>query len=193
MSETNANSKNAPHKLASNTGFNLSDWALKHQTLVLYLMLVLTIAGLVAYTRLGQSEDPPFTFKVMLVRSTWPGASAQEVEQQLTDKLEKKIQEVPHLDYSNSFSRPGESIIFIVAKDDTLSKDVPEVWYQVRKKINDIRHTLPHDLESLTFNDEFSDVYGSMYALTGDGFDYAALKKQAELIRTELLKATHFY
>lgn len=171
-----------------NSGFNLSDWALKHQTLVLYLMLVLTIAGLISYTKLGQSEDPPFTFKVMLVRTSWPGASAQEVEQQVTDKLEKKIQEVPHLDYSNSYSRPGESMIFIVVKDDTSSKDVPDVWYQVRKKIGDIRNTLPQGVESLTFNDEFSDVYGTMYALTGDGFDFAALKKQAELIRSELLK-----
>ena len=171
-----------------NSGFNLSDWALKHQTLVLYLMLVLTIAGLISYTKLGQSEDPPFTFKVMLVRTSWPGASAQEIEQQVTDKLEKKIQEVPHLDYSNSYSRPGESMIFIVVKDDTSSKDVPDVWYQVRKKIGDIRNTLPQGVESLTFNDEFSDVYGTMYALTGDGFDFAALKKQAELIRSELLK-----
>ncbi len=168
--------------------FNLSDWALKHQTLVLYLMLVLTIAGLIAYTKLGQSEDPPFTFKVMLVHTTWPGASAQEVEQQVTDKLEKKIQEVQHLDYTNSFSRPGESMIFVVIKDDTFSDDIPDLWYQVRKKVADIRHTLPQSVESLTFNDEFSDVYGSMYALTGDGFDYAALKKQAELIRSELLK-----
>jgi multidrug efflux pump len=168
--------------------FNMSDWALKHQVLVLYLMLVLTIAGLISYTKLGQSEDPPFTFKLMLVHATWPGASAEEVEQQVTDKLEKKLQEVPHLDFSSSFSRPGESMIFLVAKDDTLSKDIPEVWYQVRKKIGDIRHTLPQALESLTFNDEFSDVYGSMYALTGDGFDYVALKKQAELIRAELLK-----
>ena len=168
--------------------FNLSDWALSHQTLVLYLMLVLTLSGLITYTKLGQSEDPPFTFKVMLVHATWPGASAQEVEQQITDKLEKKIQEVPHLDFSNSFSRPGESMIFLIIKDDTLSKDIPEVWYQVRKKIGDIRHTLPQNLESLTFNDEFSDVYGSMYALTGDGFNYADLKKQAELVRTELLK-----
>ncbi|WP_411728010.1 efflux RND transporter permease subunit [Methyloglobulus sp.] len=188
MNEPNENSENAADKLASNARFNLSDWALKHQTLVLYLMLVLTIAGLVAYTKLGQSEDPPFTFKVMLVRTTWPGASAQEVEQQVTDKLEKKIQEVPHLDYSNSFSRPGESMIFIVVKDDTFSEDIPDIWYQVRKKIGDIRHTLPQSIESPTFNDEFSDVYGSMYALTGDGFDYAALKKQAELIRSELLK-----
>ncbi|MEI6147017.1 MAG: efflux RND transporter permease subunit, partial [Methylococcales bacterium] len=158
----------------SNPRFNMSDWALKHQVLVLYFMLMLTITGLFSYTKLGQSEDPPFTFKVMLVHATWPGASAQEVEQQVTDKLEKKLQEVPHLDYSSSFSRPGESMIFLVAKDDTLSKDIPEVWYQVRKKVGDIRHTLPQGIESLTFNDEFSDVYGSMYALTGDGFDYAA-------------------
>lgn len=167
--------------------FNLSEWALKHQTLVLYMMLIFTISGLLAYTKLGQSEDPPFTFKVMLVRTTWPGASAVEVEQQITDKLEKKIQEVPHLGYSSSFSRPGESMIFIVIKDDTVSKDIPEIWYQVRKKISDIRHTLPQNIESLTFNDEFSDVYGSMFALTGDGFDNFALKKQAEIIRAELL------
>ena len=170
------------------TGFNLSDWALKHQTLVLYLMLVLTIAGGFTYTKLGQSEDPPFTFKVMLLSTTWPGASAEEVEQQITDKLEKKLQEVPHLDYLNSYSKPGESMIFIVVKDSTFSDDIPDIWYQVRKKIADIRHTLPQNIESLTFNDEFSDVYGSMYALTGDGFDYAALKKQAELIRAELLQ-----
>ncbi len=186
ISETRTDS--LAQSTASSMRFNLSDWALQHQTLVLYLMLVLTIAGLISYTKLGQSEDPPFTFKVMLVHTTWPGASAQEVEQQVTDKLEKKIQEVPHLDYSSSYSRPGESMIFVVAKDDTLSKDIPEVWYQVRKKIGDIRNTLPQGIDSLTFNDEFSDVYGSMYALTGDGFDYAALKKQAELIRTELLK-----
>jgi multidrug efflux pump len=165
--------------------FNLSEWALKHQTLVLYLMIMLTISGMLAYTKLGQSEDPPFTFKVMLVRATLPGASAQEVEQQVTDKLEKKLQEVPHLDHTNSFSRPGESMIFVVIKDNTFSKEIPEIWYQVRKKIGDIRHTLPSNLESLTFNDEFSDVFGSMYALTGDGFDNYALKKQAEIILSE--------
>lgn len=168
--------------------FNLSEWALKNQVLVLYLMLMLTIAGALAYSKLGQSEDPPFTFKVMLVRSTWPGASAVEVEQQLTDKLEKKLQEVPNLYYTSSYSRPGESLIFVVVKDDTFSDKIPDTWYQVRKKVGDIRHTLPQQLESLTFNDEFSDVYGSMYALTGDGFDNFALKKQAENIRAELLK-----
>ena len=167
--------------------FNLSEWALNHQTLVLYIMLMLTVAGLLAYSKLGQSEDPPFTFKVMLVRTSWPGASAVEVEQQITDKLEKKLQEVPHLGHTNSYSRPGESMIFIIIKDDTFSEDIPQIWYQVRKKIGDIRHTLPSNIESLTFNDEFSDVYGSMYALTGDGFDNFALKKQAEIIRAELL------
>ncbi len=183
------NHKNpAPLNNTASSRFNLSNWSLKHQALVLYFMLVLVFAGGISYTKLGQSEDPPFTFKVMLVRTTWPGASAAEVEQQVTDKLEKKIQEVPHLDYSSSYSRPGESMIFIVAKDDTFSKDIPDVWYQVRKKVGDIRHTLPQGIESLTFNDEFSDVYGSMFALTGDGFDNAALKKQAELIRSELLK-----
>ena len=169
------------------TRFNLSEWALNHQTLVLYMMLMLTVAGLLAYSKLGQSEDPPFTFKMMLVRTSWPGASAVEVEQQITDKLEKKLQEVPHLGHTNSYSRPGESMIFIIIKDDTFSEDIPQIWYQVRKKIGDIRHTLPSNIESLTFNDEFSDVYGSMYALTGDGFDNFALKKQAEIIRAELL------
>lgn len=172
-----------------NSSFNLSVWALNHKSLVLYLMLMLTVAGLLAYSKLGQSEDPPFTFKVMLVRTSWPGASAVEVEQQVTDKLEKKLQETPHLDYTSSYSRPGESMIFIVIKDDTFSQDVPDIWYQVRKKVADIRHSLPQNIESLTFNDEFSDVYGSMYALTGDGFDNFALKKQAEIIRAELLTA----
>ncbi len=172
----------------SQAKFNLSDWALKHQTLVLFSMLMLTLSGMFAYTNLGQSEDPPFTFKVMLVRATWPGASAIEMEQQVTDKIEKKIQETPHIDYSSSYSRPGEAVIFVVIKDDTFSDDIPGIWYQVRKKVGDIKHTLPQGLESLTFNDEFSDVYGSMYALSGDGFDNYALKQQAELIRAELLK-----
>lgn len=170
------------------TAFNLSDWALKHQTLVLFLMLMLVVSGMFSFTKLGQSEDPPFTFKVMLVRATWPGASAVEVEQQVTDKIEEKLEEIESLYYSSSFSRPGEAVIFIVVKDDTFSDKIPGIWYQVRKKIGDIRHTFPQDLESLTFNDEFSDVYGTMYALTGDGFDNYALKEQAELIRHELLK-----
>ena len=158
--------------------FNLSEWALNHQTLVLYLMLILTAYGLLACCKLGQSEDPPVTFKVMLVRTSWPDASAVEVEQKITDKIDKKLQEVPHLGYLNSYSRLGELMIFIIIKDDTFSKEMPELWYQVCKKINDIRYTLPSNIENLTFNDEFSDVNCSMYALTGDGFDNFALKNR---------------
>ncbi|MGP1716911.1 MAG: efflux RND transporter permease subunit [Methylophilus sp.] len=168
--------------------FNLSTWALKNQALVLYFIILTLLGGMLAYTHLGQSEDPPFTFKVMLIRSSWPGASAQEVEQQVTDKIEKKLQEIPSIDYINSYSRPGESVVFVVIRDDTFSEKIPELWYQIRKKIGDIRHTFPGDLQSLTFNDEFSDVYGTMYAMTADGLTPQQLKRQAEWVRARLLK-----
>ncbi|MEI8572856.1 efflux RND transporter permease subunit [Methylomonas sp. LW13] len=170
------------------SGFNLSEWALRHPALVLYAMLMLTLVGMLSYTRLGQSEDPPFTFKVMVIRTGWPGASAQEVEQQVTDKLEKKLQEVPWLDNLRSYSRPGESLIFLSAKDSTPAVQVPDIFYQVRKKIGDIAYTLPAGVEGPTFNDEFGDVYGNLYALTGDGYDYAELKRHAETLRAELLR-----
>ncbi|MGZ4999194.1 MAG: efflux RND transporter permease subunit [Methylomonas sp.] len=168
--------------------FNLSDWSLRHPSLVLYAMLALTLVGIMSYTRLGQSEDPPFTFKVMVIRTGWPGASALEVEQQVTDKLEKKLQEVPWLDYLRSYSRPGESLIFLVAKDSAPRAEIPNIWYQARKKIGDIRHTLPDGVEGPTFNDEFGDVYGNLYALSGHGYDYAELKRQADMVRAELLR-----
>ncbi|WP_150051292.1 efflux RND transporter permease subunit [Methylomonas rhizoryzae] len=167
--------------------FNLSEWALARPALVLFVMLMLTAVGMISYTRLGQSEDPPFTFKVMLIRTGWPGASAREVEQQLTDKLEKKLQEVPWLDYVRSFSRPGESMIFLLVKDSAPAGEIPNVWYQARKKIGDIRHTLPVGVEGPSFNDEFGDVYGNLYALTGKDYDYAELKRQADSVRAELL------
>ena len=169
--------------------FNLSDWSLRHPALVLYAMIVLTLAGLMSYTRLGQSEDPPFTFKAMVITTFWPGASAREVELQLTDKLEKKLQEVPYLDHLVSYSRPGESMIFLLAKDSTPPAEIPNVWYQARKKLGDIRNTLPDGVEGPSFNDEFGDVYGNLYALTGDGYEYAELKRQAEAVRAELLRA----
>lgn len=122
-----------------NGRFNLSEWSLRHPVLVLYALLALTVIGAVSYSRLGQSEDPPFTFKLMVVRTGWPGASAREVEQQVTDKLEKKLQEVPWLDNLRSYSRPGESLIFVLAKDSTPPAEVPDIFYQVRKKIFDIR------------------------------------------------------
>lgn len=170
------------------SGFNLSEWALRHPALVLYAVLMLTLVGMLSYTRLGQSEDPPFTFKVMVIHTGWPGASAQEVEQQVTDKLEKKLQEVPWLDNLRSYSRPGESLIFLSAKDSTPAAQVPDIFYQVRKKIGDIAYTLPAGVEGPTFNDEFGDVYGNLYALTGDGYDYAELKRHAETLRAELLR-----
>jgi multidrug efflux pump len=168
--------------------FNLSSWALKNQALVLYFIILTLLGGMLAYTHLGQSEDPPFTFKVMLIRSSWPGASALEVEQQVTDRIEKKLQEIASIDYMNSYSRPGESVVFVVIRDDTFSEKIPELWYQIRKKIGDIRHTFPADLQSLTFNDEFSDVYGTMYAMTADGLTPQQLKRQAEWVRARLLK-----
>jgi multidrug efflux pump len=172
------------------SNFNLSDWSLRHPALVLYAMIALTLVGLASYTKLGQSEDPPFTFKVMLIRTGWPGASAQEVDRQITDKLEKKLQETPHVVTLKSYSTAGESLIFIWARDSAPPSAIPETWYQVRKRIGDIRHTLPDGVEGPTFNDEFGDVYGNLYALTGEGYDNAELKRQAEIVRAELLRVS---
>ena len=169
-------------------GFNLSDWALRHPALVLYSLLACSIMGMLSYGHLGQSEDPPFTFKVMVIRSQWPGASALEVEQQLTDRLEKKLQETPWLDILRSYSRAGESLIFVQAKESAPAEAIPEIWYQVRKKMGDIRHTLPAGVQGPFFNDEFGDVFGNLYALYGEGYDDAELKHQAEWLRAALLK-----
>jgi len=168
--------------------FNLSDWGLRHQQLVLYFMVVLTVVGLFAYTKLGQSEDPPFTFKVMVVRTNWPGASAHDVEEQVTDKIEKKIQELGATDFIRSYSKPGESQVFVIVKDSIDSNRMPELFYQVRKKIGDIRYTLPAGTQGPFFNDEFGDTYGNIFALVGDGLPYAELKRYADAIRSELLK-----
>jgi multidrug efflux pump len=168
--------------------FNLSDWTLHHRTLVGYFLFALALMGVIAYGRLSQAEDPPFTFKIMVIRSLWPGATARQMEQQVTDKIEKKLQETPFIDRVSSFSRPGESTVLFVAKDNTPASSVPDVFYQVRKKIGDIRHTLPAGLQGPFFNDEYGDVFGNIYALTGEGLDYPQLKDQAERIRDELLR-----
>ena len=168
--------------------WNASEWGLTHRALVLYAMVVMTLIGLYSYTRLGQSEDPPFTFKVMVVRTEWPGASAAEVAEQVTDKIEKKLQEVAQLDVLRSYSRPGESMVFFHTRDSTPPREMPDVWYQVRKKVGDIRHTLPQGVAGPFFNDEFGDTYGNIFALLGDGVDYAELKRYADAIRAELLK-----
>ena len=123
--------------------FNLSEWALRNRPLVLYFGLVLAAMGIWSYAHLGQSEDPPFTFKVLVVRTFWPGATAAEVSEQITERIETKLQETGAYEFIRSYSRPGESQVFFIAKDAMLSKDIPDLWYQVRKKISDIRPTLP--------------------------------------------------
>lgn len=173
---------------ASEGRFNISAWGLRHQPLVLYFMVVLAVLGFYSYGKLGQSEDPPFTFKVMVIRTEWPGAAAEEVARQVTDKIEKKLQEVAQVDVLRSFSRPGESMVFFLAKDSTPAREMPETWYQVRKKIGDIRHTLPQGIVGPSFNDEFGDTYGNIFALVGEGLDDADLKRYAEAIRSELLR-----
>ncbi|MEY2633315.1 MAG: hypothetical protein RIR00_1969 [Pseudomonadota bacterium] len=167
---------------------NLSAWALHHPSMVLYLIIVLSIAGVLSYFKLGRAEDPDFTFKVMVVRSLWPGATAREVEQQLSDRIEKKLQETPWVDVLRSSSKPGESLVFVILKDYTPKKEVPEAWYQVRKKIGDIRHTLPAGVQGPFINDEFGDTQVQLLALTGDGFDLAELRRRADQLSKVLYR-----
>ncbi len=168
--------------------FNLSKWALEHAALTRYLMIVLLVLGAVSYFQLGQDEDPPFTFRAMVVRTYWPGATAQQVAEQVTDKLERTLQEVPYADKIRSYSKPGESQIIFQIKDSSKPADVPNVWYSVRKKLGDIRGTLPGGVVGPFFNDDFGDVYGVIYALEADGFNYAELKTFADDVRQRLLR-----
>ncbi|BAQ72856.1 RND family cation/multidrug efflux pump [Pseudomonas sp. Os17] len=167
-------------------GFNLSAWALRNRQIVLFLMLLLAIVGALSYTKLGQSEDPPFTFKAMVIRTNWPGATAQEVSRQVTERIEKKLMETGEYDRIVSFSRPGESQVTFIARDSMHSNEIPDLWYQVRKKISDIRQTLPPGIQGPFFNDEFGTTFGNIYALTGKGFDYAVLKDYADRIQIQL-------
>jgi multidrug efflux pump len=167
---------------------NLSAWALDHQPLLRYLMAVLLIGGAFAFTALGQDEDPPFTLRGMVVRAYWPGATAQQMAEQVTDKIEKKLQETPYLDKLRSYSKPGETLLLVMLKGSTPPKEVPGIWYQVRKKVGDIRGQLPAGLQGPFFNDEFGDVYGMMFAFSTDGFSYRELKDYVEQARQELLR-----
>ncbi len=168
--------------------FNLSKWAIDHPALTRYLMVVLMVLGMASYFQLGQDEDPPFTFRAMVVRTYWPGATAQQVAEQVTDKLERTLQEVPYADKIRSYSKPGESQIIFQIKDYSKPADVPNVWYSVRKKIGDIRYTLPQGVQGPFFNDEFGDVYGVIYALDAPGFNPAEVKKFADEVRQQLLR-----
>ena len=175
-------------RAAPSERFNLSRWALEHPALTRYLLLVLMVLGFSAYFQLGQDEDPPFTFRAMVVRTYWPGATAQQVAEQVTDKLERTLQEVPYADRIRSYSKPGESQIIFQIKDSSRASEVPNVWYSVRKKVGDMRGTLPAGVQGPFFNDDFGDVYGVIYALESDGFNYAELKTFADDIRQKLLR-----
>ena len=168
--------------------FNLSKWALLHPALTRYLMVVLMLLGFAAYFQLGQDEDPPFAFRVMVIRTIWPGATAQQVAEQVTDKIERTLQEVPYADKIRSYSKPGESTVIFQLKDSSKAEDVPNLWYVVRKKIGDVRHTLPQGALGPFFNDDFGDVYGVIYALESDGFSNAEVKAIADNVRQELLR-----
>ena len=166
--------------------FNLSAWALNNRPLVLFAMVLIALIGMRSYSSLGQSEDPPFTFKAMVIHTLWPGATAEEMAQQVTERIEKKLMETGEFEKVISFSRPGESQVTFVARDSLGAKQVPELWYQIRKKISDIRHTLPQGVQGPFFNDEFGTTFGNIYALTGTGFDYAVLKDYADRVQLQL-------
>ncbi|WP_426118580.1 efflux RND transporter permease subunit [Pseudomonas sp. DSP3-2-2] len=166
--------------------FNLSEWAIKHQSFVWYLMFVALLMGVFSYINLGREEDPSFTIKTMVVQTRWPGATVDETLEQVTDRIEKKLEELDSLDYVKSYTRPGESTILVNLRDTTDAKAIPEIWYQVRKKIDDIRSQFPQGMQGPFFNDEFGDVYGSIYAFTADGFSMRQLRDYVEQVRTEI-------
>ena len=170
------------------SGFNLSRWGLEHAALTRYLMLALMVLGFAAYFQLGQDEDPPFAFRVMVIRTFWPGATAQQMAEQVTDRIERTLQEVPDADKIRSYSKPGESLIVFQLKDSTRAADVPNAWYTVRKRVGDMTGSLPAGVRGPFFNDDFGDVYGVIYALESDGFSPAEVKTFADDVRQQLLR-----
>ncbi len=170
------------------SGFNLSAWAITHRSFVYYVMAMLVIIGIVSYMRLGRNEDPTFTIKAMVVQTQWPGATLEDTVLQITERIERKLQETPHLDYLKSYTRPGQSTIFVYLKGSTGPKAVSDAWYQVRKKIHDIELTLPLGVVGPVEDDEFGDTYGIVYGFTADGFTHRELRDYVENIRDRLLQ-----
>jgi len=169
------------------TGLNLSEWALKHRSLVVYIMIVGVLAGCLAYFRLGRNEDPSFIIKTMVVQAAWPGATVEETMKQVTERLERQLQETPHLDFLRSFTRAGLTTIFVNLKGSANAKQVSDTWYEVRKSIGDMRHTLPAGVVGPGFNDDFGDTFGIIYGFTSDGFTQRELRDHVEDIRSRLL------
>ena len=178
----------APASTTAGSRFNVSRWALEHPALTRYLMVVLLGLGVAAYFQLGQDEDPPFTFRAMVVQAFWPGASAQQMAEQVTDKIEKALQEVPYADKIRSYTKPGESLTILQLADSSPANSVSNSWYQARKRVGDMRSTLPTGVIGPVFNDDFGDVYGSIFALSSDGFSQEELRQAAERVRQTLLR-----
>jgi multidrug efflux pump subunit AcrB len=169
------------------SGVNLSEWALKHRSFVIYCMIAVTLAGLSSYLRLGRSEDPDFTFRTMIVQAAWPGATLNDTLQQVTERIERKLQETKGLDFLRSYTSAGLTTIFVNLKGETNSSEISDIWYQVRKNIGDIRHTLPVGVVGPGFNDDFGDTYGIIYGFTADGFSHRELRDYVESVRSRLL------
>lgn len=167
--------------------FNLSDWALRHRSLVWYFMIVFSVAGLFAYLGLGREEDPSFTIKTMTISAQWPGASVEETTRQVTDRIERKLEELEQLDYSRSMTTPGQTLIFVNLKPTTKARDVPNTWLNVRNMIRDIQAQFPAGVVGPFFNDKFGDVYGNIYAFTSDGVSQRQLRDHIEEMRRHLL------
>ena len=168
--------------------FNLSEWALGHRSFVVYCMLALIVVGLLSYYRLGRNEDPAFTFRTMVVQAAWPGATLNDTLDQVTERIERKLQETPHLDFLRSFTSAGVTTIFVTLQGSTPANEVPDIWYHVRKSVGDIRHTLPSGVVGPGFNDEFGDTFGIIYGFTADGFTHRELRDYVEKIRARLLR-----
>ncbi len=167
--------------------FNLSDWALEHRSLVWYFMIVSILAGAFSFVNLGREEDPSFTIKTMVIQAQWPGATAAETADQVTDRIEKKLQELPELHFTKSMTEPGKATIFVDLLATTKARDVQSVWFRVRNMINDIAYTFPQGVQGPFYQDTFGDVFGNIYAFTGDGLSYRQLRDYVEDARSNIL------
>ena len=169
------------------TSFNLSEWALRHRSLVWYFMGIFAVMGVASYLNLGREEDPSFTIKTMLIRTQWPGASVDEMSKQVTERIERKLEELDVLDYTKSMTMPGQTIVFVYLRDATKGRDVPNTWMRVRNMMNDIRADFPPGVTDLTYNDTFGDVFGNIYAFTSDGLTQRKLRDYVEHVRRDVL------
>ena len=170
------------------SGFNLSEWSIRNRSIVIYLMIVIVVAGVLSFLHLGRAEDPVFTIRTMVVQAQWPGATLDETLLQVTERLERTLQEVPNLDALRSYTNAGRTVIFVELLGSAHGREVDDAWYDVRKKIGDMRQTLPQGVVGPFFNDEFGDTYGTIYGFTADGFTFRELRDYVENIRSELLK-----